>query len=165
LSDTPEETKRSMRLPMLVLAILAVLLAGVWWHIRSQHHPSLPLTAEVVSVAPSGDDRVNLIVRIHGLTETERVRSDIEAADATGPLSVVGSAMQEQTDGNVLLTVALQPTRAEWVSVNLTFSHFVAAVTPMVDRLLHLAPRREQIGQVTLLKVPLATPTPAQTTP
>lgn len=159
--EAPPRPKRSMRLPMLVLAILGALLAGVWWHIRSQHHPSLPLTGEVVGVSQGADGRMDLEILIHGLTETIGVKSDIDAVDAAGRTQVVGFAMRQRDDASAMVTVGLQPSAGvEWVSVTLVFSHEVAAVTPLIDRVLHLAPRREQIGQVTLTKVALPKLTP-----
>ena len=133
----------------------------MWWHIRSQHHPSLPLTAEVTGVSEGADGRIYLEILIHGLTETRGVKSDIDVADAAGRTQVVGYATRPEDDGSTRVTVGLRPgPKTEWVSVTLVFSHEVAAVTPLIDRVLRLAPRREQIGQVALTKVPLPKLTP-----
>ncbi len=155
LSDaTPEATKRpkrSMRMPMLVLAILAALLAGVWWHIRSQHHPSLPLTGKVAYTVLMPPRRVDFDVFINGLPSIEGVRVETVATDSLGKAHVIGVSLKQKDEKTVQVHLKLELNwEANGVDLQLKFSHEVAVLTRALDRLFRLAPRREQIGEVSL---------------
>ena len=157
----PIRPKRSNRMPMLVFAFLALLLAGVWWHIRSQHQPSVALSGKVAYTVVMPEGRSDYDVFVYGLPALEGVLLEVDAMDSVGRAGVIGHSIKQKDEKTVQahLKLRLNP-GAKGLELRLTFSHEVAAVTPLVDRLLHLAPRREQIGQLTLTKIPVFNQTP-----